>query len=214
MNLNNPFLCVLLIYTIFKSLFCISQKCFSLIRSNPQLCSCWCMRASVSWSIRTAVTNFSLSLRSGLFEIYCSIIDLEADKKLIIHKNSCLSWNVQKEPKMGSKQSSLGFRQNLSLLFAGSKLKWKDITILWGFFASHRSGKLWFISYWPKCSRPIRLQGSLINNIFRSNSSFFLVFWMYNRPKKGSIWGYYFVLGCQVYPLYPNLPWLTKNPFG
>ena len=121
-----------------------------------------------------------------------------------------MSWNGQKEPKMGSKQSSLSFRQNLSLLFAGSNLKWKDITILWGFFASHMSGKLWFTSYWPKCSRPIRLQGSLINNIFRGNSSFFFIFWMYNGPKKVSIWGYYF--GVSGLPDIPKLALTYQEP--
>ena len=79
----------------------------------------------------------------------------------------------------------LSFYNSLSLLFAGSKLKCKDLTILCFSAQTQYQGKFCFIKLYIKLSYPIRLEQSSIANISGRKASISSIFWMI--PHEGKI---------------------------
>ena len=72
-------------------------------------------------------------------------------------------------------------------------------------------GKIWFWSYGPKCSRPIRLQESLIIYSSRRGYSHSLIFCMQVESMEGRGWVQHFGLvmprlarHVQICPIFPN----------
>ena len=152
------------------------------------VCSCVCPYA------RTSVTSFSWNLFISFFLKFC--ITEKSDRSRFARK-------ILVRPKMcrkGAEWSFFEFSWHFVIIFRGSNLKWKkDITVLCFLVQPPCLGKFWFTSYMLKFSHTIRFQDSLIINILWNNNQFVWFFtWRY-KPRKGSIWDYYFWLGVSSY---------------
>ena len=101
-------------------------------------------------------------------------------RKVIVHPKMS-----KKSPKQAQNRVFVGFHKILSLLSAGNNLKWKTLQFF-VLFQTLFLRELYFTNYRPKSMPAIRLQDSLIINVFGS----FVQFYTQNFKLLTNMWSF------------------------